>query len=387
MTTPMQLIAQPVAPPSIQTYADTVNSKFYKSASHYITLEDRLVTSLNTSWKHKELQDSITEFQKKYPQLHSWSDLTLCKAQECKFSEIVIDTTLQREFDLYHACRIIKEFEPMEVYPICVYQDPAIPGKYVCWDGQHTAIVLYTILKRILNNDPEQCLVPIVIYPCSLKSQMRNTFIKSNTTNKKDLDQIDILHQQIYSYRTDGTVTPELLEVERKQTALENAHMFATHSKFGDSKQPGALTVLTEFVNRKYPAEVTEDFCKYFYTICKSSRPVAPKESWLMYDYFKIVRQVGIDVTDQYIYEVTASLNKAFNGSFDADQLYSRALISYQEWWRLNKPNPDGTLWGITYNEKLIGLTFLLEQVRKHAKVPVPYLKHPLWTIPKEDLF
>jgi hypothetical protein len=91
-------------------------------------------------------------------------------------------------------------------------------------------------------------------------------------------------------------------------------------------------------------------------------------------------------VDDAYIYGVANSLKHVSNGDFDAGALYNRARSSYQEWWRDNKPYQDGTLLGISYSEKKIGMTFLIAQIAKNFKGEMPkYLPH--WDIPKGDLF
>lgn len=369
-----------------QSYANKINSKFYKSASHYVTLDVRLTTSLNDNDKILKFNNIVSALKVRFANKR-WNDIDLVRAEKCVFSKIVIDTTLQREYDFKHGSRILSDFKSLLVSPIKVYEDEMQPGKYVCWDGQHTVIALYALLTKVLNEDPDKCIVPINIYPSSLKHEMRETFIEFSTTACKPLDQIDIFHQKVYAVRTDGSNDPDFLLNERKQTALESANMFATHDKFGDKTMPGALTVLTQLVDNGYTPEITEYFCKYFMAVCHSSRPVAPKESWMLYEYFTMCVNQGIDITDQYIYEVASALNKGFNGVFDADQLYSRAKISYQEWWRRNKPTYDGTLWGISYNEFPLGMTYFVAQVRKYCPSQVPVMPNPLWEIPKEDLF
>ena len=106
-----------------------------------------------------------------------------------------------------------------------------------------------------------------------------------------------------------------------------------------------------------------------------------------MYEYFRLCKVAKIDVTDAYISGVAKSLKTAFNGDFDASALYDRAKLSYQNWWRDNKPSPDGTLWGITYPEYRIGLTFLVKQIEKNFKGNTPKLSNALWPVPAKDLF
>ena len=72
-----------------------------------------------------------------------------------------------------------------------------------------------------------------------------------------------------------------------------------------------------------------------------------------MYDYFKWCEKANIDVDDAYIAGVAASIKKAFPVKNDMDSiaLVAKARKSYEEWWRQNKPNPDGTLLGIRWSE------------------------------------
>ena len=369
-------------------YADKVNGQFHKSESHYIGLAQRLRETINNeTWKETIVEDAIDYFKQKHSNIKAWVDLTFCNADSCTLDQIEIDITLQRLLDLMHACNILDHFKQILVMPICVYEDPSRPGKYICWDGQHTAIVLYIIAAKILGEDITKCRIPIVIYASNQKSEMRECFITLGTDGKKQLEHIDIVHQKIFGVRTDGSTRTDWLLVEEKQQAIENAKMFLTHEKFGDTDQPGAYTRLDEFLDPQYDLSITQAFCKYFFRVCYSNRPVQPKESWMLYEYFRLCKKSGIVLTDDYIRDVANSLRKSFNDDFDAGALYRRAKFSYQEWWRANKPSPDGTLWGITYPESRIGVTFLIEQIKKNINGPTPKLTQPLWPVTAEDLF
>lgn len=370
-----------------QFYADKVNGQFHKNKSHYISLAKRLNDAVNEPWKQTILNDAVVNFKSKNPNIKKWKDFTFCAAQITTLDKIEIDITLQRMLDLIHDCNIIDHFKQLMVMPICVYSDPSRPGKFVCWDGQHTAIALYIIATMVLKEDITKCEIPIVVYSSSLKSEMRECFITLNgPEGKKSLDHIDKVHQKIFGVRTDGSNNPDWLLVEAKQQALEGNKIFLTHSKFGDDTEPGAYTRLEEMLDSQYDLSITESFAKYFFKVCYGSRPVQPKESWMMYEYFRLCKSAGITVDDAYISGVAKSLRTAFNDDFDAGLLYNRAKESYQEWFRSNKPNPDGTLWGITYPEKRIGMTFLIEQIAKHFNGSVPK-GNPLWKVPKQDLF
>lgn len=379
------------APQSIATapvsYAGQINSRFHKSQSQYVDIATRLDEAIkHAGWRAGIVEQATKEFTVRNKNIQSKNDIKLCSAKSTTMNNIVIDITLQRELSIQHLVSILTKFKQILVMPVCVYEDPAAPGKYVCWDGQHTVVMLYLIYSKILGEDINTVDIPIVIYPSTMKAEMRECFIMLNGDAKQPLDPIDIFYQKIYGVRTDGSTNAEWLLNEAKQQALENSDMFATNEKFGDEKKPGALTVLTELVNPEFNLETTNAFCKYFKAVCNSSRPVRPKESWMLYMYFQSCQFSGIVLDDAYIESVAKALQVVDNGDFNALEFFNSAKTSYQQWFLHNKPNPDGTLWGITYPEKRLGLTFLIAQISK-AGVTVPSYSQALWTVPSTDLY
>lgn len=381
----MTLHLQTTAAPII--YADIINSQFNKSESHYVSLTDRLNNATKDVWLQSVVDDSMDVFRSNNPSLKKWSQLTFCRALSTTLDLIDIDVTLQRVLDIIHVCNLLEHFDPIKVMPICVYEDEHRPNRYVCWDGQHTAIILYIIANRILGiADLSKVEVPMVVYASNQKSDMRNCFITLNSSEgKKGLDHIDIVHQKIFGVRTDGSTNAEWRLTEQKYRYLENYKIFLTHDKFGDTKQPGAYSRLDEFIDHSYDQSVTEKFAKYFFKICRSGRPVQPKESWMLYDFFELCHRQKINVDDAYIKEVADAL-RITGTDFDSIMFYNRAKSSYQEWWRINKPNPDNSLLGISYNENRIGLTFLIEQLRKSLTKPLPKY-NAFWDVDTKDLF
>lgn len=372
-------------------YADTVNKQFNKSQSHYIDIAKRYHDSINSidvdkDWKQSVIDDALVDFKESNLNVKDWDDLQFCRSLTANLSLIDIDITLQRLLDVIHCANIIHRFDQLLVMPICVYEDKNRPGRMVCWDGQHTAVSLYIIARYVFKKNIDDIEVPIVVYNSNLKSDMRRCFIQLNGDGKKRLDNIDIVHQKIFGVRTDNSKNTDWLEVERKQQALESNKIFLTHDKFGDSDKPGAYSRLNEFIDTDYPIEITQRFAKYFFKICYSSRPVQPKESWMMYKFFELCMEQRIDATDEYITGVANSLKKAFNGNFDSNILHSMAKYSYQEWYRLNKPNPDSTLLGITYSEYKYCMPFLIAQIGKNFNGRLPTVPNAGWTVPQTDL-
>jgi len=375
-----------VLPRDSTTYASRVNRRFHKSQSHYVDIMSRLMDAIKQAgWREKIIAEAAKEFAIRNKHIQSAKNIRLCSAEKTTMDKIVIDVTLQRELSIEHLVNILTKFKQILVMPICVYEDPMAPGKYVCWDGQHTIIMLYIIYAQILGEDIGKIEVPIVIYPSTMKSEMRECFIMLNGDAKKPLDSIDIFYQKIYGVRTDGSTNADWLLAEKKQQALEFNDMFATDEKFGDETKPGAFSRMHELLNDNYTLEITQAFCKYFKAVCVSNRPVRPKESWMLYDYFDLCLTSGIELDDSYISNVARAL-QIENGDFNASTFYITAKESYQEWFRKNKPTPDGTLWGITYPEGRIGMTFLIAQIKK-AGVVVPVYTQALWIVPEEDLY
>jgi hypothetical protein len=220
----MQLLATPTP---TRAYADKINQQFYKDVSQYVGLPQRLKQTINGNEYYQSLiDDTMQEFIRRNHKITKWSDMTFCSAIKTTLDKIVIDITLQRMLVLTHGAKILDHFAQIRVMPICVYEDPMAPGQYVCWDGQHTAIVLYLIAVA-LKEDISKCEIPIVIYNSSQKSEMRQNFMALNGDAKQPLDQIDKFHQMIFGVRTDGTKIPAWELAEKKQKLLEGAKMFA----------------------------------------------------------------------------------------------------------------------------------------------------------------
>lgn len=372
----------------VTSYADKINKQFYKTQSHYISLKERLRSVVqNETYLQSVLEDSIEDFKERNPQYQKWSDINLCSAQTTTLDRIAIDTTLQRLLMFFWAISILDNFWEIQAEPIRVYEDPDCPGKYVCWDGQHTAIVFFIIASFVLGEDIDKCEIPIVIYPSSQKDEMRRVFMAANGEGKRPLDAIDKYQQMVFGVRTDGSQIESWLVAEQKQQWLEKAKMFATHSKFNDEEQPGAYARMNELMDTKnFPTIITKYFTQYFTAVCRSSRPVQPKESWMLYEYFTLCEMdPRIQVTDKYIREVSKALKIVGNGDFDSLDLAARARTSWQDYYRKNI-SWEHNLRGIHYPEKRLGLTFLIEQLRQLG-ISVPSNYEPMWPVPAEDLF
>jgi hypothetical protein len=370
-------------------YADQVNSRYNKSQSHYVNIQQRIKQSLqNKTFEKQIVQESVEEFQRRNPHIKTWNDITLCKPGITTLDKIVIDTTLQRILDTMWASEIVDEFRQIAVAPISVYVDKEMSDHYICWDGQHTSVALMIIAANALGMKPEDCEVPINVYPSDSKSEMREMFIGHNGGFKKSLEAFDFWEQMVFGVRTDGnTSNEEWNEVEQKQQWIESAKMFVTARKNGDTDMPGAISRLSEVMNRKYDAEVTYWFTKYFVSLNRSNRAVQPKECWMLYDYLQLcINDPNIKLTDTYVRSVAKALRTVGANDFDAEHFYDIAKQSYQNDYRSRSPYDN--LWGISYPEKRLGQTFLIAQLQK-AGVKTPIYPGTIveWKITDRDLF
>ena len=375
-------------PNPTSSYASKVNAKFKKNKSHYVTLLQRYNDSVKANpHMQRVIQYALNNWTRNYPLVKTWDHFVLCQAQQMRLSDILIDVTLQREFDVAHAANIINKFQQVNVQAINVYFDPAMPGKGICWNGQHTVLVLF-MLALHLGIDPDTISVPVVITASTLKAEMRNCFISLSTDAVKKLDDIDIIHQKIYGVRTDGSTNPDWVEIELKQQYLEQNEIFLTHDKFGDTHHPGAMTRVDKFLDTKrHVLDDTKNFAEYFFALCNSNRPVKGTDVWITYDFFRNCRKDKIAVDSNYVSELAYCLNHAHEGTFDPDKFYERVVFSWREDYKIHKKSPDGTLLGIQYPHPQMAETFLNAQL-KHSGFtqPLPNI-NPLWHVPKEHLF
>jgi len=376
-----------MATTTTQFYSDIVNSQFADKDSHFVTLSDRLRGTIGRNkFNEQYLTWAMEDFKSKHQEINSWNDIKLPMAQSTTLDKIRIDVTLQRTFDFLWAREILINFDEIKVLPLHVYEVPESPGNYVCWDGQHTGIVLDIIASKILREDRSKCVIPIVIHPYSEKLKMRKKFIELNGSAKKPVELIDIYQQMVFGVRVDGADDTNWVIAEEKQQYLEEAKMFATHTKFNDTDKPGALTRMQEFMDPKYSPVITKYFTQYFVNVCRSSRPVDPKEAVFLYEYFRQCDYDGdIQVDDGYIRDVARALQVVNSGDFDALELWDRAKSSWQDCYREKFRNGQDLL-GIRYPEKPLALTFLIAQIEK-AGVAVPDYMGTVYEVPEEDLF
>ena len=251
MTT-MSLQTQSTAQP--QTHAAKQNARYSNTKSMYFNIKDRFnaiisgIPSMKQTGVRSTVLDACNKFSKHFPNAKSLADFDLVEAIQIPLSDILIDATIQRLLNIAWVCAIVANFRDVQAMPIQVYpvNDPSVKytahgprGLYASWDGQHTLAAFYVIFVLILRMKPEDVMIPVNIYKVSKKSEIRENFVKGNgPEGKKLLDAVDYYQQMIYGVRVDGSKNPTWVEAELKQQYIEQADLFVTADKFGDT--PGA---------------------------------------------------------------------------------------------------------------------------------------------------
>ena len=367
-----------------KTYADKINGQFTLKKSNFVTLQKRLQEALTVKSRFSIMLDgAVDEFKRRNKQWKTFTDMHLCSAISVNMDKVLIDTTLQRPLNIRHIIKILSYFSQTMVMPIQVYEDPEEPGKYIAWDGQHTAITLYIIVTKVFGLRPSQVEIPVVVYPTTQKLEIRRNFILLNGDAKEPLDFIDTFKQMVYGVRVDGATDPDWLNTDKKQTFLEEAGLFATNNKFGDEDENGAFTLLadtlmTKNLSKAKSPEVTRMFAEYW-TYLNEERPVQAKEARQLYEYFDACYQQGITVDSDYIRTFANFTKEFFEADFsESGMFWDKVKESYSNWYRgANKGSLDVNehgeiiVRGFT-TEWRCGGPFIIEQIKKSTDLDTP---------------
>jgi len=376
-----------------KTRAQLINEQYNKSQSNFITLQQRLNDALNFAPDYQNLLTSmVSEFRRRHHYWGKYQDIKLCQSIPAKMSEILIDTTMQRSVDLRHVLNILQFFRPTMVMAIQVYQLP--DGRYVAWDGQHTAIALYIILTKVFGERMADAMVPVVVYSTDQKLEIRRNFILLNGDAKAPLDFIDIYKQQLYGVKVDGADDPSWIDTATKNDYFAAAGLFATDKKFGDEDEPGAFTLLADTLmskslkTRKHP-EVTRMFAEYW-SYLNQQRPTDAKEARQLYEFFNLCYEQKIKVDQNYLLDFVAFTKEYFDADFSPNgPFWDKVGIAYENWFK--KVNPETYaefgVRGFT-KEQRCGIPFLLAQLKKSTKLKLPkYTANNGFTPAKGDLW
>jgi len=378
-----------------KTYADKMNQQYNQTGSDPISLERRLTDSLALNPVFNNMLIGVVdEFKRRNKQFNSLKDIELCKSVDATLDQILIDTTMQRQVNFRHIVEILSQFRNTMVMPIQVYEDPDYPGKYIAWDGQHTALALFIIATKVFGERAAKMIVPVAVYPTHEKLEIRRNFILLNGDAKQPLDFIDTWKQMIFGVRVDGADDTNWIKANQKQIHLAQAGLFATNSKFGDEDKAGAFTLLadtlmTKNLNKAKDPQVTKYFAGYW-SMLNADRPVQAKEARQMYEYFDACYQQGIKVDIDYIRELVGFTKEYFDANFsETGSFWDKVKMSYTRWYEAANPESyaEHGLKGFT-TEWRCGGPFLIEQIKKSTNLKTPtYSPNNGYTVKAEDLW
>lgn len=369
------------------TTAELMNARFDQKSSEFVTVKERIDNVLkNVDTANDELKKVIKTFKKDRPNF-AWKNVKLARSEKCSLADILIDDTMNRPLNWKHVLKILKNFKQTKVMSINVYEDPARPGKFVAWDGQHTSIVLYIVSVLIGAESASNVIVPITIYDTHDKSEIRENFIALNSKEgKKELDFIALYSQMVSGVRVDGSKKPEWLDAEKKQRLLEGAGLFLTGTDYGHTTAPGAITHAKSIV--KHDRKVVGWFCRYWMERKKyENRRVESKEVVMMFNFLDACKANKIKVNKIYMQDMVKIMWDTFECEFTGEDnlnvFWSKLDAAYKPWYdktyktvpsdfRPKKFNmlKDGT------HQDTFGTTFLIHQLKKSGfthKLPKPF--------------
>jgi hypothetical protein len=318
-------------------------------------------------------------FGRKYSNVKSFNDpnFRLCRAIQLKLSQILVDTTIQRQLNVNWVLSIVEHFVayqamPVQVYPVPKSQVPSTYGPaddfFASWDGQHTAMAFWIIATMIFKQDPDTVEIPAVEYDMQSRLECRITFLKNNgKEGKKLLTPIDHITQQIYAVRLDGVTNPDWVAIEEKQQHLEAADLFLTDSKFFDDKEAGAITRPGDISSDTITPEMVRQFTVYARTVLAAhSRPIDAKELPIILRFLRM--SSNMEYTDSEIESLAYLCISLFGAEFNENGPYwDRVGSAYTKWHTRYYSNMDETLRpGVKLNKDWAqGGTFFWHQLAK----------------------
>lgn len=388
------------------TYASQQNAQYNHQGSKFVDLKTRFNDTISSLPRAKQtgirsmIMNACNEFIKRYPDVKKFSDLNLAEAGETAMNLILIDITIQRILNLPWCADILTNFREVQADPIKLYevveggdlehQYPIGTKLFASWDAQHTGIVYWIIAVMILKQDPKNVMVPSILYKVKNRADIRMNFVNGNSDiGKMRLDSIDLFRQMVLGVRLDGNTNPKWQEAELKQRHLEDADLFVTAEKFGDTHMPGAISRMTEI--DKYTSDVIRQFCLYTTTI-PTPRSIDSQEIEIICGFFNLAKEDGIAYTDEQIVSLGNHLHALFGADFhESSDFWKQVRIAYENWHKKYYAGMP-----VQHQRKQVkvsknwntGGTFLCHQLNKTWDHPVPSLPGSTPFIPaKKDLY
>lgn len=383
-----------------QSYADVQNAKLNKSDSDFMTFGSRLQEVLHTKKRQDKMRWAVMQVRARFPGWKSWDDMRLPSAQQIPVSELLIDTTLQRDVDFDHLIKIVSNFNPLVVQALCIYMlsDDVTEVKGLTkkqlkklkslWEGQHTALALYAIAVFLFGmTDDDQIWMPCAVYPAVSKAEIREAYEILNAGGRKPFEYNDHHRSRVMGYRVDGSRKNLNVEANLKQEALESVGMFTTGKKADDKEEAGAFSNLAEF-EKNYSIPVHRAFARLIAELDGGTvtRSVYGKISYQLYDYLDLCEAQDIQFSDAFFTETAMALNMGYKTAYDADILQDLAKASCRKYWQAVQKTTDPKY---SYEGKLDDVCFMIAQISNFISnsdlVPNPGSKYGRFTVDPKD--
>lgn len=291
-------------------YASRVNQTYHTDEDKFVTIEERLQEMYTKDPLLPAMLQGLAAGMVAALGYESYQDLIkdmvgMGVIQYTPVTEVDINDTMQRWPDRENLLNIVGEFDPSYVNRIRTYCDSHRKDgqvtRQVAWDGQHTALGLYVIAVLGFGCDPADVVVPVDEYPGDDRAAIRRRFVEFNSgkTSKK-LDNIDLYKQYVAGMRHDNVEDFWNVRCFTMQTYFEKYGYYATDEKFGDEKNAGAWSRMTEVFNRNFPVEIFERVM-YYHSITNNDKPFVALEIDNMSVFIRQCMNDGIRVTDEYL--------------------------------------------------------------------------------------
>ena len=216
---------------------------------------------------------------------------------------------------------------------------------FASWDGQHTAVAFWLIATAVFGEDPDTVEIPVVEYDMRHRLECRMTFLNNNGKNGKMLlTPIDNITQQIYAVRLDGVDDDEWKDVEEKQQYLEAADLFLTDDKFGDEKEPGAITRPGDLASDKFSPEDVRQFTTYAKVVLADNpRAIDTKEMPIILGFLRMAN--AMNYTDAEIESLAYLCISLFGADFNSNgEFWDRVGSAYTKWHKRFHSDIDESL-------------------------------------------
>ena len=177
-----------------EQWNDVLSDVNLKALSLY-DLESRLDAEMeNNQTLTSQLEDAILTLKVNLPKrFATFEDFmaNVCDGKMVYLTDIYIDAIMQRKLLLKWIIEILNDVKPTRIMALNVYPSKDINGvpRYACWDGQHTAIVIYIIANLVYGVELENIKVPAVIFKGTKPDIRKNLTALNSTEGKMLLDE------------------------------------------------------------------------------------------------------------------------------------------------------------------------------------------------------